>query len=204
MASVAVPRNVTGISAGTTMHCGTNEYCCAISRTMTLPSGSSDVPRLLSTNSPFRCDSVLTSMVSTRDGGIDGPVQAGHDHHQHQHGDDGGDDVGPPALGRDRDGFRMPASRASSRSLDGPSRQVDEEVEQRGRWPRRWPWPRRRRRTFRRPVADDVDRPRRSSVSLLSRPRVSVIVRHSGSSLRRSLACAAVTGVPLFPQATRM
>ena len=27
MTSVLVARNVTGISAGTTMHCGSNEYC---------------------------------------------------------------------------------------------------------------------------------------------------------------------------------
>ena len=67
--SVLVPRNVTGTPAGTTMHCGWNEYCCAIRRTVTLPSAPTLVPRLLSTNSPFRC-SVLTSTVSTRDGGI--------------------------------------------------------------------------------------------------------------------------------------
>src|SRR5436190_2487070 len=67
--SVAVPRNVTGTPAGTTMHCGWKEYCCAISRTVTLPSAPTLVPRLLSTNSPFRC-SVLTSTVSTREGGI--------------------------------------------------------------------------------------------------------------------------------------
>ena len=41
IASVLVPRNVTGISAGTTMHCGSNEYCCAMSRTITLPSAPS-------------------------------------------------------------------------------------------------------------------------------------------------------------------
>src|SRR6478752_2669869 len=69
MVSVLVPRNVTGTPAGTTMHCGWNEYCCAIRRTVTLPSAPTLVPRLLSTNSPFRCN-VLTSTVSTRDGGI--------------------------------------------------------------------------------------------------------------------------------------
>ena len=65
-----VPRNVTGISAGTSMHCGSNEYCCATSRTTTLPSASTAVPRLDSTNSPEMC-SVRGSIVSTRDGGIE-------------------------------------------------------------------------------------------------------------------------------------
>ena len=38
--SVLVPRNVTGISAGTTMHCGSNEYCCATRRDDALPSAA--------------------------------------------------------------------------------------------------------------------------------------------------------------------
>jgi len=50
--SVLVPRNVTGVSAGTTMHDGSNEYCWATRRAITLPSGPTLVPRLLSTNSP--------------------------------------------------------------------------------------------------------------------------------------------------------
>src|SRR5205085_8552341 len=70
IASVLVPRKVTGRSAGTTMHGGMNEYCCATRRTVTLPSTPTAVPRLLSTNSPARC-SVRGSMVSTRDGGIE-------------------------------------------------------------------------------------------------------------------------------------
>jgi hypothetical protein len=68
--SVAVPRKVTGMPAGTTMHCGSNEYCWAMSRTITLPSALSAVPRFDSTNSPDTC-SVRGSIVSTREGGID-------------------------------------------------------------------------------------------------------------------------------------
>ena len=67
--SALVARKVIGVSAGTTMHCGVNEYCCPIARTVTEPSASTALPRLLSTNSPERC-SVLGSAVSTWPCGI--------------------------------------------------------------------------------------------------------------------------------------
>ena len=63
-----VTRKTTGVSVGTTMHGGTKEYCCAITRTTAEPSACIAVPRLASMNSPDRC-SVLASMVSTFDGG---------------------------------------------------------------------------------------------------------------------------------------
>ena len=69
IASVLVPRKVTGIPAGTSRHAGWKEYCWAMRRTTTLPSAPTLVPRLPSTNSPLRC-SVRGSIVSTRDGGI--------------------------------------------------------------------------------------------------------------------------------------
>ena len=37
--SALVARNVIGVSAGTTTHCGVKEYCCPIARTVTEPSG---------------------------------------------------------------------------------------------------------------------------------------------------------------------
>src|SRR5712664_3914993 len=49
-----VSRNRTGVSAGTRTQWGTKSNCTAMSRTVTEPSGSKAVPRLLSTNSPFR------------------------------------------------------------------------------------------------------------------------------------------------------
>ena len=117
MASVAVPRKVTGISAGTTMHCGSNEYCCAISRTMTLPSASSVVPRLLSTNSPERC-SVFTSMVSTREGGMAAQCRPVTTIISTISRDDDADDDRPAPLGRDRDGLgaMRSAGRGGSRA----------------------------------------------------------------------------------------
>src|SRR5271163_2324419 len=62
--SALVSRKRTGVEAGTTAHCGTNMYCSAIMRTVTEPSGSVAEPRLLSTNSPCRCN-VAGLMVST-------------------------------------------------------------------------------------------------------------------------------------------
>src|ERR1700719_1490322 len=67
--SVLVRRNLTGVSTGTLAQSGTKAYCCAISLTVTDPSGSLAVPRLLSANSPPRC-SVVGSMVSTLLGGL--------------------------------------------------------------------------------------------------------------------------------------
>src|SRR5258706_4881420 len=61
-------RNFTGVSTGTCAHCGTKEYCSPIILTVTEPSGSAAVPRLLSANSPPRCK-VVGSMVSTLLGG---------------------------------------------------------------------------------------------------------------------------------------
>src|SRR5712672_1141317 len=67
--SVLVRRNFTGVSTRTFAQSGTNAYCSAISRTVTEPSGSTAVPRLLSTNSPPRCK-VVGSIVSTLLGGL--------------------------------------------------------------------------------------------------------------------------------------
>src|SRR5258707_5384740 len=61
-------RNFTGVSTGTREQSGTKAYCSATSRTVTEPSGSAAVPRLLSANSPPRCR-VVGSMVSTLLGG---------------------------------------------------------------------------------------------------------------------------------------
>src|SRR5215471_8002529 len=69
MTSVLVRRNFTGVSTGTCRQSGTKPYCCAISRTVTEPSGSTAVPRLLSANSPPRCN-VVGSTVSTLLGGL--------------------------------------------------------------------------------------------------------------------------------------
>ena len=49
-----VTRNTTRVSVGTTMHCGTKEYCCAMTRTTADPSGRISVPRFPSMNSPDR------------------------------------------------------------------------------------------------------------------------------------------------------
>src|SRR6516164_6480750 len=68
MTSVLVMRNFTGVSAGTCAQFGTKEYCSPIILTVTEPSGSPAVPRLLSANSPPRCR-VMGSMVSTLLGG---------------------------------------------------------------------------------------------------------------------------------------
>src|ERR1700756_3544305 len=62
-------RNFTGVSTGTCAHCGTKEYCSPIILTVTEPSGSAAVPRLLSANSPPRCK-VVGSIVSTLLGGL--------------------------------------------------------------------------------------------------------------------------------------
>src|SRR5271168_399123 len=62
--SALVKRKRTRVAAGTTAHWGTNMYCCAIKRTVIEPSGSTAEPRLLSTNSPWRCK-VAGLMVST-------------------------------------------------------------------------------------------------------------------------------------------
>src|SRR6266404_8122768 len=66
-------RNFTGVSTGTCAHCGTKEYCSPIILTVTEPSGSAAVPRLLSANSPPRCR-VGVSMVSTLLGGCSARV----------------------------------------------------------------------------------------------------------------------------------
>src|SRR5262245_1871200 len=63
-----VTRNTTRVSAGTTMHCGTKEYCCASTRTIADPSARIAVPRLASMNSPARWRR-LASIVSTFEGG---------------------------------------------------------------------------------------------------------------------------------------
>src|SRR5262245_18208858 len=65
--SALTARSVTGVSAVTTMHLGTNAYCSASTRTVTAPFGETEVPRFASENSPPICRRV-ESMVSTLDG----------------------------------------------------------------------------------------------------------------------------------------
>ena len=106
MASVLVPRKVTGMPAGTTMHCGSNEYCCAIRRTMTLPSASMRraevvLDELARDVQRARVDRLHPRRRHRR------PVQPGEHHHRHQQRDDGHDDDGPAALRRVSDGFRF-------------------------------------------------------------------------------------------------
>src|SRR5262245_12269587 len=66
--SVLVKRNFTGVSTATFVQSGANPNCPAINRTVCEPSRSCAVPRLLSANSPPRCN-VVGSIVSTLLGG---------------------------------------------------------------------------------------------------------------------------------------
>jgi hypothetical protein len=50
--SELVARKMIGVPAGTSMHCGVKENCCPTARTVTEPSASTALPRLLSMNSP--------------------------------------------------------------------------------------------------------------------------------------------------------
>ena len=78
--------------------CGTKSYCPAMSRTVTDPSGSAAVPRLLSTNSPCRWK---VSRVDDLD--IAGRVQraddAGRDDDRHHHDEHRRHDHEPAFLG---------------------------------------------------------------------------------------------------------
>src|SRR5215510_1291879 len=66
--SVLVRRNFTGVSTATFEQSGANPNCPPINRTVSEPSRSCAVPRLLSANSPSRCN-VVGSIVSTLLGG---------------------------------------------------------------------------------------------------------------------------------------
>src|ERR1700722_8053105 len=85
--SALVARNLIGVSDGTMTHCGVKEYCCPIARTVTEPSASTALPRLLSTNSPERCSDL-------RIGGFDtalwhrGLMDADISRHAHENADD--------------------------------------------------------------------------------------------------------------------
>src|SRR5262245_61929683 len=68
MTSVLVRRNFTGVSTATFVQSGANPNCPPIKRTVSEPSRSCAVPRLLSANSPPRCN-VVGSIVSTLLGG---------------------------------------------------------------------------------------------------------------------------------------
>ena len=111
------------MSAGTTTHCGVNEYCCPIARTVTEPSASTALPRLLSTNSPDRC-SVL------RIGGFDMALRhrrlmdADEGRHADQHADDHDRQHRPAPLDAGGDRFadaviRLASRHASARSAAG-------------------------------------------------------------------------------------
>src|ERR1700722_6974876 len=63
--SALVALKLIGVSVGTRMHCGVNENCWPMARTVTEPSSSTALPRMLSTNSPEMC-SVCGFAVSTR------------------------------------------------------------------------------------------------------------------------------------------
>src|SRR3984893_11806291 len=67
--SALVALKLMRVPVGTRMHCGVNENCCPIARTVTEPSASTALPRLLSTNSPEMC-SVCGFAVSTQACGI--------------------------------------------------------------------------------------------------------------------------------------
>src|SRR5665213_3141062 len=67
--SALVALKLTGVPVGTRMHCGVNENCWPTARTVTEPSASTALPRLLSMNSPEMC-SVCGSAVSTQACGI--------------------------------------------------------------------------------------------------------------------------------------
>src|SRR5262249_43424690 len=66
--SVLVKRNFTGVSTATFVQAGANPNCPAPNLTVSDPSRSCAVPRLLSANSPPRCN-VVGSIVSTLLGG---------------------------------------------------------------------------------------------------------------------------------------
>src|SRR6266576_4541477 len=66
--SVLVRRNFTGASTASFTQSGTKAYWSATNRAVSDPSGSCAVPRLLSANSPPRCN-VVGSIVSTLLGG---------------------------------------------------------------------------------------------------------------------------------------
>src|SRR5262249_25557641 len=66
--SVLVKRNFTGVSTATFVQAGANPNCPAPNRAVSEPSRSCAVPRLLSANSPPRCN-VVGSIVSTLLGG---------------------------------------------------------------------------------------------------------------------------------------
>src|SRR5262249_15468222 len=66
--SALVRRNFTGVSTAILVQSGANPYCPATKRTVSDPSRSCAVPRLLSANSPPRCN-VVGSIVSTLLGG---------------------------------------------------------------------------------------------------------------------------------------
>ena len=85
--SALVTRNVMGVSAGTRMHCGVKEYCWPIARTVTEPSGSTALPRLLSMNSPRQMQRAAgrRSRRGLRHGRL---VNAGEGRHADQQADD--------------------------------------------------------------------------------------------------------------------
>ena len=201
-------RNVTGMSAGTTMHCGSNEYCCAMSRTITLPSGAERRAEIALDELALRCAACFTSIGLHARGRHRGPMQPGDDHHRDQQRDDDADDDRPAALGRDGDGLGAcavrPIGRHASRSLHGSPRQVDEEIEREvdrhddgGRDARDG-------ERARRPAAHDlVDLCVLGSRSPWSSVTSSRLLTRAGACAARS-TCAGVTGVPLLPHATRM
>src|SRR3954452_420371 len=75
MTSGVVKRSVTRRPCGTARQRGTNMNCVAITRTVTLPSAPTVVPRFCSANSPDRCN-VLGSIRSTLLGGLMSLVRA--------------------------------------------------------------------------------------------------------------------------------
>ena len=87
------------MSAGTSMHCGVKEYCWPIARTVTEPSGSSALPRLLSMNSPAEMQGARVDGfdAALRHGGLVQPGEDGHDHEQ-----DDEDDAKPSPSGARR------------------------------------------------------------------------------------------------------
>ncbi len=92
-----VARMTTCVSVGTTMHCGTNEYCCASTRT------DGRAVRL-HRRAEVGFDELARQVQPAGVDGLDvrrrlrGPVQAAEDDDREDEGDDAGDDVGPAAF----------------------------------------------------------------------------------------------------------
>ena len=148
------------------------------------------------------------SIVSTRDGGIAAQCRPVTTIISTSSRDDGADHDRPAPLGGDGDRRRDVARLRARRSLHGPARQVHEEVEGEPdrHHDRRGDAGHRERAAPGRCATIASIAPLRRTRSSAAGAALSVVVgswhvAHSGSSLRSSLTCAGVTGVPWLPHA---